>query len=166
MCIDQTLYGKIRYLHQVEHLSQRQIAKQLMISRHTVEKYMNGATMPSVRKPGSGRPTIVTPEMLEFIKACIKEDIIEKLPKQKHTAHRIYVRLVDEMGYTGSECTVQRRVAQIRDDIVIVPYQMLQFNIKLALFQCGCGASFSAVLAQFLLMLDGAIILMLWYGFY
>ena len=74
--------------------------------------------------------------------------------------------LVDEMGYTGSECTVQRRVAQIRDDIVIVPYQMLQFNIKLALFQCGCGASFSAVLAQFLLMLDGAIILMLWYGFY
>ena len=117
MCIDQTLYGKIRYLHQVEHLSQRQIAKQLMVSRHTVEKYMEGATVPDLRKPGSGRPTIVTPEMLEFIKACIKEDIIEKLPKQKHTARRIYDRLVDEMGYTGSECTIQRRVAQIRDDI-------------------------------------------------
>lgn len=117
MCIDQSLYGKIRYLHQIEHLSQRQIAKKLLISRHTVEKYMEGATVPSERKPGSGRPTIVTPEMIEFIKACIKEDIIENLPKQKHTARRIYVRLVDEMGYTGSECTIQRRVAQIRDDI-------------------------------------------------
>lgn len=60
MCIDQTLYGKIRYFHQVEHLSQRQIAKQLMVSRHTVEKYMEGATVPDLRKPGSGRPTIVT----------------------------------------------------------------------------------------------------------
>lgn len=50
MCIDQTLYGKIRYLHQVEHLSQRQIAKQLMVSRHTVEKYMEGATVPDLRK--------------------------------------------------------------------------------------------------------------------
>lgn len=117
MCIDHTLYSQIRYLHQIEHLSQRQISKRLMISRHTVEKYMKGATVPTERKPGSGRPKIVTPEMVEFIKACIKEDIIEKLPKQKHTAHRIYVRLVEEMGYTGSECTIQRQVALIREDI-------------------------------------------------
>ncbi|MBQ6325074.1 MAG: hypothetical protein IJI26_03275, partial [Clostridia bacterium] len=48
----------------------------------------------------------------------------------------------------------------------ILPRQMLQLNTKLALFLCGCGASFFDHAAQFLLMMGGAVFLMMWRVFY
>ncbi|WP_245605578.1 sigma factor-like helix-turn-helix DNA-binding protein, partial [Thermicanus aegyptius] len=41
-------YHHIKFLKEVEGLSQRQIAKQLGISRNTVRKYLSNQTAPTV----------------------------------------------------------------------------------------------------------------------
>ena len=35
-------------------------------------------------------------------------------PKQRHTAHRIYARLISEFGFHGGESTVRQYVREIR----------------------------------------------------
>jgi len=115
MCIDSKLYNDIRYLYERENKSQRAIASILGISRSTVKKYIEGAAVPWERKSGTGTASVLKPEHLEFIKACLREDEIEHLSKQFHTARRIYVRLCEEKGFTGCESTVRRAVAEIRE---------------------------------------------------
>lgn len=44
-------------------------------------------------------------------------DIMENLPKQKHTAKRIYDRLMEELQYTGSESTVRKKVKELKEYI-------------------------------------------------
>ena len=51
MKIDVEIYEAIRKLHVQDNLSQRAIAKKLGISRNTVRKYIDGATVPWERKP-------------------------------------------------------------------------------------------------------------------
>jgi transposase len=50
---------------------------------------------------------------LPIIEEWLKEDETAPL-KQRHTAKRIYDRLVDEYGFTGAESTVRRAVAKLR----------------------------------------------------
>lgn len=108
-------YEKIRYLYEEEKMSQRGIAKKLNISRKTVKKYCEGKSVPWERKAGSGTVKgVITPEVEEFIRACLGEDAKEHLKKQQHTARRIYERLVEERGFTGGESTVRRIVAEMR----------------------------------------------------
>jgi len=52
--------------------------------------------------------------MVEFIEECLNEDEREGLKKQKHTAKRIYDRLVAEKGFKGGESTVRRKVRELR----------------------------------------------------
>ena len=116
MAIELETYEKIRYLKEQERLSQREIAQQLGISRNTVKRYSNGENVPWVRKDGSGRnKSIITNEIEEFIQKCLEEDETENLKKQKHTAKRIYERLVDEYGFTGGESTVRTVVAKLKN---------------------------------------------------
>ena len=49
MPIDTETYKMIRRLYAVKGLSQRQIAKQLKVSRKTVRKYCEGQVLPDVR---------------------------------------------------------------------------------------------------------------------
>ncbi len=111
-------YEQIRYLHEQEHLSQRQIAQRLQLSRNTVKKYLNGKIVPWERKEGTGKNcTALTPEIKDFIQACLDEDAALHLRKQFHTARRIYNRLVEELSFTGGESTVRKYVGELKGSL-------------------------------------------------
>lgn len=95
--------------------SQRHIAETMHISRNTVAKYCQGENVPWERKPYTRDNSVLTPEIISFIQACLNSDKEENLKKQTHTAKRIYDRLVAEYGFTGGESTVRRKVKELRD---------------------------------------------------
>jgi len=106
-------YQLIRHRFAVEGASQRQIARELGISRNTVKKYCQGAEVPWARKAPCRVPPVITPEVLTFIQSCFDED--GGAPsKQHHTARRIHERLRDELGFAGAESTVRHQVARMR----------------------------------------------------
>jgi len=116
VAIEVDIYEKIRYLHEHEGLSQRRIATILGVSRNTVKRYFDGSHVPWERQGTSGRNKyVVTDKVIEFIESCLTEDETEKIKKQKHTARRIYDRLVTEKGFTGGESTIREIVSQLKD---------------------------------------------------
>ncbi len=106
-------YKKIRQMY-LSGMSQRQIAKELHISRNTVAKYCEGNSVPWDRKVPERETTILTHEVIKFIQDCLDEDKQENLKKQSHTAKRIYDRLVTETNFTGGESTVRRKVKGLK----------------------------------------------------
>ena len=94
--------------------SQRSIAKSLGISRNTVAKYCKGAAVPWERKTPERDSTVLTDEVSAFILSCLEEDQQVSFKKQKHTAKRIYDRLVAEKGFTGGESTIRRKVKELK----------------------------------------------------
>lgn len=115
MAIEVDIYEKIRYLHEREGLSQRKIASTLGISRNTVKRYFDGSHVPWERQGTSGRNKyVVTDDVLEFVKSCLDSDEAENIKKQKHTAKRIYDRLVEEKGFTGGQSTIRELVAKLK----------------------------------------------------
>ena len=116
MSIEVDIYERIRYLHEHESKSQRAIAKLLGISRNTVKKYCEGSQVPWERQGTSGRQRyVVNDEVMDFIKACLDNDELENVKKQKHTAKRIYDRLVQEKGFKGGESTIREIVAELKN---------------------------------------------------
>lgn len=102
---------KIRRAYYVEGKSQRQIARELHCSRHTIKKALHGAE-PDKYTLKEPRPAPV----LGAYKARIKELLAEseELPrKQRYTGHRIY-ELVWAEGYRGSEASVLGYVSRQR----------------------------------------------------
>lgn len=115
MKIDLEIYDQIRKMFQWEGCSQREIARRLNISRNTVAKYCNGSHVPWERQPYSVRSKkVVSDEVIHFIKSCLQQDELEGVKKQRHTAARIYHRLVEEMNFTGGESTIRRAVRELR----------------------------------------------------
>ena len=108
------MYGEIRRLH-LEGLSQRGIAQRLHISRNTVRKYCDGDAVPWERKPHERAPAVVTEEVQLFIRGCLREDELQGIRKQRHTAKRIYDRLVEERGFCGGESTIRNAVRKLRN---------------------------------------------------
>ena len=98
----------------LQGMSQRQIATSLQISRNTVKKYWNGDSVPWERKNYSREASVLTENVVSFVRHCLEEDT-RSPKKQRHTAKRIYDRLVDELGFTGGETTVRRLVSQLRE---------------------------------------------------
>lgn len=121
MIIEVDLYSQIRTRYESGE-SQRSIAKSLGISRQTVKKYCEGNTHPEVRKSYARVHNVITEDVENFIISCLKQDLVEKLSKQKHTAKRIYDRLVAEKKFHGSYSTVREAVHQLRTE-QIVPSQ-------------------------------------------
>lgn len=85
------------------------ISRESGVSEPTVRKYLRmedlSPAAPRAREPES--------ELLAPYEAAIDswlDDDCRCWRKQRHTATRVYVRLRDEMGYTGSYSTVQRYV--------------------------------------------------------
>jgi len=116
-------YQDIRHMYLVEGMSQRTIAKQLGISRNTVRRYCKGEQVPWERKPVNRAPSVITPDVIDFIKSCLEEDAQSPNKRQKHTAQRIYDRLCEEKGFTGGCSTVRKAVKELRDKMpkVYVP---------------------------------------------
>lgn len=117
MVVGMSLYSQIREAY-ISGESQRSIAKRLGVSRPTVKKYCEGAIMPGVRKEYLRTPSVVTPQVENFIRMCLETDKEEGLRKQSHTAKRIYDRLVSEMDFTGSYSIVRRVVHEMKEQYI------------------------------------------------
>lgn len=120
LIIEMDMYSEIRTRYSNGE-SIRSIAARLGIARQTVKKYCEGGTHPEVRKEYHRNADIVTEQVKQFIHNCFKEDEDEKLNKQKHTAKRIYDRLVKEKGFNGSYSTVRRAVRELKAVQAISP---------------------------------------------
>ena len=94
--------------------SQRSIALELGISRNTVKKYCAGANVPWERKTYLRNPSVLTDDVKAFISDCLATDAAEGTAKQKHTAKRIFDRLVAEKGFVGGETTIRSYVHSIK----------------------------------------------------
>ena len=94
--------------------SQRSIARALHISRKTVAKYCDGAAVPWERKTPERAPVVMTEETVAFVRQCLEDDETEGIRKQRHTAKRIYDRLVAECGFIGGESTVRAKVHELK----------------------------------------------------
>ena len=112
MVITLELYKEIRK-KRLNGMSQRQIAAALHISRNTVKKYWDGENVPWERKSYSRKASVLTEEVVDFVRKCLDEDTRCKSRKQHHTARRIFERLVAECGFTGGETTVRRLVKEL-----------------------------------------------------
>lgn len=120
MIIEVDLYSQIRTLYE-EGESQRSIAKRLGIARQTVKKYCDGSTHPEVRKAYSRAHSVVTDDVKTFIVSCLRQDQEENVIKQKHSAKRIYDRLVSEKSFAGSYSTIREAVKQLRVEQIVPP---------------------------------------------
>jgi len=105
-------YEFIRKKHYVEGWSIRKISKQLELSRQTIRKAISSTEMPTYRLR-KGRPASVFGPVQQIVETWLAEDA-DAPHKQRHTAQRIYDRLVDEYGFTGSYSTVRRWVARLK----------------------------------------------------
>ena len=102
-------YEYIRTAHRVKSI--RQIQKETGHSRVTIRKVLEGEFPEYKRR--MAQPYPVLEKHRDTIERWLKEDR-ENPKKQRHTARRIYTRLVEEEGYAGSEVTVRRYVRQVK----------------------------------------------------
>lgn len=104
-------YELIRIAHRVYGKSGRAIAGDTGHSRNTVKKALDG--QPWGYRPRRHQPYPVLGPYLDIIDAWLLAD--QDAPrKQHHSAHRVYDRLVDEYGFSGSESTVRHYVQQAK----------------------------------------------------
>jgi transposase len=101
LSVDQ--HANIRHMFFLDHLSARQIASRLGLSRNTVSKALQQEMAPTytLQKPRS------QPKLGNF-KARIDQLLLEnsRLPrKQRYTSHKIF-ELIHKEGYTGSYSSV------------------------------------------------------------
>ena len=90
-----------------------EIARRLGVSRNTVAKYADMDDMsPAAPAPARrARPALAGHE--RWVESVLEADLGAPR-KQRHTAKRVYDRLVGERGYEGSYSTVRRFVADWR----------------------------------------------------
>lgn len=120
MIIEMDMYSEIRMRYSNGE-SIRSIAARLGIARQTVKKYCEGATHPQIRKEYQRDAEVVTNSVRQFILRCFREDTDENLRKQKHTAKRIYDRLVNESGFKGSYSTIRQAVRDLKAARIVPP---------------------------------------------
>lgn len=105
-------YELIRRKHVIDGLSIRAISRELGHSRKTIRKVLAVGTPPGYRR---GQP-VASPVMdkVAGIVDAWREQDKTRPPKQRHTAQRIYERLRDEHGFTGSASAVRRYVCKLK----------------------------------------------------
>jgi transposase len=109
------LFEKIRRDRRLEDLSIRELADRHGTHRRTVRQALEDA-VPPPRKAYPARPRPAIDEYVAVIDAWLLAD--ENAPrKQRHTARRIWQRLVAEHQATCSEVTVSRYVARRRVEL-------------------------------------------------
>jgi len=105
-------WQSIRWLHFREGRSIRWISKEFGIARRTVSKYLKKPDSPKYSL-SQARPKPVTGRWREEIEKILERDEVAPR-KQRHTAKRIFERLI-ESGYEGSERSIRQLVAEIRN---------------------------------------------------
>jgi hypothetical protein len=98
-------------------LSVRAIATKYGVHRRKVREAIDSAIPPEPKVPCRAS-TVLTGEVTEFIEKILTGD--KKAPrKQRHTAHRIWQRVRDELEATPAESTVRAYVAERRRELGI-----------------------------------------------
>jgi len=109
------LFEEIRREYEFGNRSVRAIAKKVGVHRRMVRQALGNA-VPPARKPAQRKRPKLGP-YLSFIDGILASD--QKAPrKQRHTAHRIYTRLIGEMPQCDiSEGTVRRYVSRKKEEM-------------------------------------------------
>jgi transposase len=108
--LDVADYERIRRVVKIEGKTQRQASEALGHSRKTIAKALAHSSSPGYRRqPPPPRPALDS--FLSIIDAWIEADG-QQPRKQRHTGTRIYERLREEYGFTGSLSAVRRYLAQ------------------------------------------------------
>jgi transposase len=102
----------IRRLFFNQRHSIREIAKERGHSRKTVRKAISDASAPEYRLT-KARPSPIMDPFKAVISGWLEEDRYQP-PKQRHTAHRVYTRLVSEHQFSGCERTVRQYVSRLK----------------------------------------------------
>ncbi len=105
------LYEQIRRSHEREQLSVRELARRFHVHRRDVRLALASAVPPERKAPQ--RPAPVLDRWKPTIDMWLEGDRFAP-PKQRHTARRVWQRLVEEHGVDVGESTVRRYVAEVR----------------------------------------------------
>jgi len=108
------LFEIIRRDHR-DGVSRRELSRRYRVHRRTVRQALASSVPPVRKSPERARPTL-SAEVRVFIDKVLTADR-EAPRKQRHTAHRIWQRISDEMGVTAGESTVRRYVADRRREL-------------------------------------------------
>ena len=95
-----------------EGLSQREVARQLGISRQTVKRYLDPEVVPGVRKETGERPRPVQERVEAAIRRLLEASRTTR--KQRLTSRRVVELLAQQEGLTASPRTVRRVMAAWR----------------------------------------------------
>lgn len=108
------LFERIRRDNQREGMGVRALAHRYRVHRRTVRQALASATPPERKVAERTSPALGPYQGL--IRGWLEADR-EVPPKQRHTAHRIWVRLRDEQGAAVAESTVRAYVAEVRFEL-------------------------------------------------
>lgn len=95
-------------------MSIRELARRHGVHRRTVRAALADATPPPRKAPNRAAPVLGPHD--EVVRAWLRADL-EAPKKQRHTARRVWQRLVEEQGATVAESTVRARVAQLKVEV-------------------------------------------------
>ncbi|MDY0282340.1 MAG: IS21 family transposase, partial [Salinivirgaceae bacterium] len=107
-------YELVRTSHRVYGKNISEIARLTGHSRNTIKKAIRGELWGYRERQHQPFPALEP--FLKVIETWLKEDK-DQPKKQRHTARRIYHRLVAEYGYKGGESTVRRYVSLTRANL-------------------------------------------------
>jgi transposase len=103
---------RIRRAYYIEKKTIRRIARELGHSRRVVRQALKESGIPVYQRRRPYPLPVIGP-YVPLIEQWLQED--QDCPvKQRHTAHRIFTRLVEEHGYSGCESNVRRYVRLLR----------------------------------------------------
>jgi len=111
-------FERIRRDAREKDVSVRELARVHGVHRRTVRAALADSTPPPRKAPVRVAPAVGP--WLEIVRAWLVADL-EAPRKQRHTARRVWQRLVDEHGATVAESTVTHAVARIRRELIGTP---------------------------------------------
>jgi transposase len=108
------LYSRIRRECLVEGKSVRKASEEFGINRRTIRKMLKHPNPPGYQhKKGKERPKLGS--VLEMVHQIIEED--KNAPKkQRHTAKRVFERVKEEKGYSGSYSTLRKYIHKYKGE--------------------------------------------------
>jgi transposase len=118
------LFERIRHDHRKEGSSIRTLARRHGVHRRTVRQALTSARPPDRRASARAAPALGT--WKPIIEGWLRADL-QAPRKQRHTARRVWQRLLDEHGARIGESTVRAYVSEVRgallsgiDEVTIV----------------------------------------------
>lgn len=108
------LYEQIRRAHERDQVSIRELARRFGVHRRDVRAALASPIPPSRKVPVAVKPAPKLDPWKPFIDRWLADDKAVP-PKQRHTARRVWQRLVLEHGADVGESTVRRYVKTVKD---------------------------------------------------